>query len=86
MKEFNLLVWMTQLGISTAVPLALCTLGAVWLRNQFDLGPWILVLGIGLGFYLAIDGFRTSLKAMDRMGKPGKQDQETPPVSFNDHQ
>ena len=81
-----MLIWMTQLGISVAVPLALCTLGAVWLRNRFDLGPWILILGIGLGFYLAIDGMRTSLKAMDRMGKGSKKDQEPPPVSFNDHQ
>ena len=86
MKELNLLVWMTQLGISVAVPLALCTLGAFWLRNHFELGPWVLFVGIGLGFYLAVDGFRTSLKAMDRMGKASKKDQEPPPVSFNDHQ
>ena len=86
MKEFNLLIWMTQLGISVAVPMALCTLGSVWLRNRFDLGPWVLFLGIGLGFYLAIDGFRTSLKAMDRMGKPDQKKREVPPVSFNDHQ
>ena len=85
MKEFNLLIWMTQLGISVAVPMALCTLGSVWLRNRFDLGPWVLFLGIGLGFYLAIDGFRTSLKAMDRMGKPDQKTREVPPVSFNDH-
>ena len=86
MKEFNLLIWMTQLGISVAVPMALCTLGSVWLRNRFDLGPWVLFLGIGLGFSLAIDGFRTSLKAMDRMGKPDQKNREVPPVSFNDHQ
>ena len=86
MKEYNLLIWMTQLGISVAVPLALCTMGAVWLRNQFDLGPWVLLLGIGIGFYLAVDGFRTSLKAMDQMNKSGKKEKEIPPVSFNDHQ
>lgn len=86
MKEFILLVWMTQLGISVAVPPAVCTLGAVWLRNRFNLGPWVLFVGIGLGFYLAVDGFRTSLKAMDRMGKSSKKDWEPPPVSFNDHQ
>ena len=84
-KEFNMLVWLTQLGISTAVPLAMCTLGAVWLRSRFDLGPWILFVGIGLGFYLAVDGFRTSLKAMDRMHRTGNRDKEAPPLSFNDH-
>ena len=86
MKEFNLLVWLTQLGISVAVPLALCTIGSVWLRNRFQLGPWVLIVGIGLGFYLAVDGFRTSLKAMERMSGAKKTDEEDPPVSFNTHQ
>ena len=86
MKELNLLIWLTQLGISAAVPLALCTLGAVWLRNRFQLGSWVLFLGIGLGLYLAVDGFCTSMKAMEQMAKdkPGKND--PPPVSFNDHE
>jgi hypothetical protein len=28
MKEFNMLVWLTQLGISIAAPMALCIMGA----------------------------------------------------------
>lgn len=86
MKEFNLLVWLTQLGISVAVPPALCTLGAVWLRQHFDLSPWVLVGGICLGFILAIHGFRTSLKEMERMEDMRMKDKDAPPVSFNDHQ
>lgn len=85
MKDFNMLVWLTQLGISVAVPLALCILGAVWLRNRFGLGAWVLILGIGLGLYLAVDGFRTSLKAMEQMSGSKKSDTEEPPVSFNNH-
>ena len=79
-----MLVWLTQLGISVAAPLALCTLGAVWLRNRFGLGVWVLLVGIGLGLILAVDGFRTSLKAMDRMSG-GRKAEDAPPVSFNDH-
>lgn len=86
MREFNLLVWLTQLGISVAAPLALCTLGTLWLRNRFGLGAWVLFVGIGLGIYLAIDGLRTSLKTMERMAKSKDKNSETPPVSFNDHQ
>ena len=86
MKEFNLLVWLTQLGISVAAPLALCTVGAVWLRSRFQLGSWILLLGIGLGLFLAVDGFRTSVIAMERMSRKKEDDASPPSVSFNDHQ
>ena len=43
------LTWLTQLGLSLAVPPLLCLLGAGWLARQFSLGPWIWVLGILLG-------------------------------------
>ncbi len=86
MREFNLLIWLTQLGLSVAVPPVLCTWGALWLRNRFSLGPWVLFLGIGLGFYLAIDGFRTSLKAMEQLSKSKDKNPDSPPISFNDHQ
>lgn len=86
MKEFNLLIWLTQLGISVAAPLAGFTLLAVWLRQRFGLGIWVLIVGIILGISGAVDGFRVSMKAMEQMtkDKPGKSD--PPPVSFNDHQ
>ena len=84
MKEFNMLVWLTQLGISIAAPLALCIMGAFWLRNRFGLGAWVLIVGILLGLYLAFDGFRTSMKAMEKMSA-GSKKKEQPPVSFNDH-
>ncbi len=86
MREFNLLIWLTQLGLSVAAPLTVCILGALWLRNRFELGPWVILVGIGLALYLAFDGFRTSIKAMERMQKPKDNKQENPPVSFNDHQ
>lgn len=86
MKEFNLLIWLAQLGISVAVPLTVCIWGAAWLQNRFALGPWVMLIGIMLGLYLAYDAFRTSIKAMERMQKPKKDEQEPSPVSFNDHQ
>ncbi len=83
MKNLNLLVWLTQLGLSVALPPAVFIWLSVWLRGRFDLGKWVVVLGIIVGVVCAIDGLRTSLKAMERMTKDKKQ--ETPPVSFNDH-
>ena len=84
MKELNLLVWLTQLGISVAGPLAGFLLLAVWLRQRFDLGIWVLIVGLVLGISGAIDGFRVSMKAMEKMTR-GKQEKDPPPVSFNDH-
>ena len=83
MKDLNLLVWLTQLGLSTALPLIGFILLALWLRNTFQLGNWVIWAGMILGFIMAIDGFRTSLKAMSRLSR--KPNQEEPPVSFNDH-
>ena len=85
MKELNLLVWLTQLGISVAGPLAGFSLLVVWLRQRFDLGIWVLLVGIVLGISGAIDGFRVSMKAMEQMTKNKPSQNDPPPVSFNDH-
>ena len=84
MKDLSLLVWLTQLGLSVAFPLAGFILLALWLQERFGWGTWTLWAGIILGIICAIDGFRNSLKAMTRLSK-SKKEQEIPPVSFNDH-
>lgn len=83
MKNLQLLTWLTQLGLSTAVPLAGFVLLAVWLRNRFDLGVWVLFVGIGLGIFCAVDGFVRNLKALAQLGKD--KSRKDPPVSFDEH-
>ena len=85
MKDLRMLVWLTQLGLSVASPLTGFILAAFWLRQRFDLGVWVIIVGVILGISGAIDGFRVSMKAMEKMtkNKPGQND--PPPVSFNDH-
>lgn len=85
MKDISLLVWLTQLGLSVALPPAGFILLAVWLRDRFGWGEWVLWVGIVLGLICAADGLRSSLKAMSRMTKDG-QKKDPPPVSFNDHE
>lgn len=82
MKDLHLLIWVSQLGLSTVAPLTGCVLLAVWLHRSYHWGSWVIWAGAILGFVLAIDGFRNSLKLMKRQSKP-KQD--PPPISFNDH-
>jgi hypothetical protein len=84
MKDLSLLVWLTQLGFSVAFPLAGFVLLAVWLHKSCGWGSWVIWVGIILGLVCAIDGLRTSLKAMDRLANH-KADPEPPPVAFNDH-
>lgn len=83
MKDLQLLTWLTQLGLSTAVPLAGFVLLAVWLRERFGLGLWVLFVGIGLGLLVAIDGFCRSLKLLGSLSK--QKEKKTPPVSYGEH-
>lgn len=83
MKNVNLVVWLSQLGLSVAAPPALFILLAVWLHNTYSWGKWVIWVGIGLGVYCAITGFIQSLRTLDRLS--GKKETENPPVSFNDH-
>lgn len=85
MKDLTLIVWLTQLGLSTALPLGGFILLAVWLSNQFGWGDWVVWVGIVLGILSAIDGFIQSARALSRLTKR-KKDSEPPAVSFNDHE
>lgn len=78
------LVWLTQFGLSVAVPPVLCILGAVWLKNHFALGSWIVLLGVILGVLAAAACLRSSLQMLDRQGR-SRDTGEKPPVSFNRH-
>lgn len=84
MKNAHLWIWLTQLGLSTVVPLAGFVLLAVWLKNRFGLGNWVLFVGIGLGVYSAVDGFIRNMKVLERLSRD--KNAKDPPVSFNDHE
>lgn len=85
MKDITLIVWLTQLGLSVALPPAGFILLAVWLRDRFSWGSWVLWVGIFLGVICAIDGLRVSLKTIAKLAKDKPEEQKEPPVSFNDH-
>lgn len=83
MKDFQLLIWLTQLGLSTAIPLAGFVLLGVWLYRSFQWGSWVIVAGVILGLICAVDGLRVSLKAMERMAKEKTKKSFE---GFNDHE
>lgn len=84
MKDLNLLVWLTQLGLSVVIPLAVFLGGGVWLHLQHGWGSWVVWVGLVVGLCSAVSGFRQSLRAMEAMSR-GRKKKEQPPVSFNSH-
>lgn len=83
MKDLNLLVWLSQLGLSVAAPLACFILLGVWLHKSCGWGAWAIWAGVILGIISAVSGLRSSLAILDRLSTDKKDD--TPPVGFNDH-
>lgn len=83
MKEYRLLIWLTQLGLSIAVPLAGFIFLGVWLHRSLGWGQWTIWAGVILGLIGAVTGFRDSLRAMERMHKP-KQDPDSP-IPYQEH-
>ncbi len=83
MKNLSMLVWLTQLGMSVAIPIGGFVLIAVWLQRHFDLGSWIIFCGVFLGIVCAVDGIRTAFTSMKQLAKNKKE--ENTPIGFNDH-
>ena len=82
MKNLSLLVWLTQFGLSVAVP-PVCFIGlAAWLRNSWGWGQWVIWAGIILGIYCSVTGFISTLRGLLRMSEDKKKEQ---PIAFNDH-
>ena len=84
MKDLSLLTWLTQLGLTVALPLGGLIWLAVWLRDSCGWGSWVIFAGIGLGLYSAFEGLRASVRAMQLITRK-KKDEQPPPIAFNDH-
>ena len=83
MKDLNLLIWLSQLGLTVAVPPVLFILLAVWLQKQLNWGSWVIWVAVALGLYCAITGLVSTLKALSRLSNDKKKPDA---VSFNDHE
>ena len=83
MKEYHLLIWLTQLGLSVALPLAGFILLGVWLYTAKGLGVWVVIAGLMLGLASAVRGFRDSLRIMEQASRSKKEEQRPP--AFNQH-
>lgn len=85
MKGLQLLIWMTQLGLSTALPLGIFVMLGVWLHKSHGWGQWAIWAGVIFGAYLSIQGLIDSLRTMEKHAKKNLDTEVDPPLSFNDH-
>ena len=84
MKILNLLMWVGQFGFSIIFPTLFFLLVAVWLRQTFSLGMWIiLVLGV-LGILTSISTTKSCLHSLRKAAEEVSGAKDIP-VSFNDH-
>ena len=84
MKNISLIVWMTQLGLNVALPPAGFILLGSYVKNRFSLGNWVIWVAVALGLVCAIHGLISSLAKMQKMAQ--QDEEEKPPVAFNDHE
>lgn len=84
MKEWGMLIWLPQFGISIVFPLIGFIMLAVWIRDHWGWGNWVIWVGIAFGLITAAVGVRDTAKAMLMLDK--KKKDRTQDISFNDHQ
>lgn len=83
MKHLNMLIWLTQLGLSVALPLTGFLLLGVWLHTAKGWGVWTVIAGLALGLICSIRSFLDAVKAMELMSR--NKNEQKPPLSFNKH-
>lgn len=64
-----MLIWMTQLGLSVALPLAGLVMLGIWLQRRFLLGKWIVIVFLFLGLIASVTQFVKILREMERSAR-----------------
>ena len=82
-KVMRYLVWLTQLGLSAAVPLVGFILLGSWLHNSRGWGLWVMIAGIVLGLLGAVGSLLNSFKLFERLLR---SEEKKPPLGFNRHE
>ncbi len=48
-RHLRALGQITQFGLDMVTPIVLCTILAVWLKNRFNVGSWLVIVAIIVG-------------------------------------
>ena len=82
MKLLEMILWVTQFGLSVFLPPCILLLLANWLQTRYGWGLWCTAVFGVLGLLISLSTARSNWRAMKRLAD---QDRKDPPVSFNDH-
>ena len=82
MRLLELLLWVTQFGLSIFVPPCFLLLLSHWLQGKFGWGVWCPLVFGALGLLISFSTARANWKFMRKTAEEGSK---KPPVSFNDH-
>ena len=87
MKFLSLIMWVTQFGVSLIFPTLVFLWLGYWLHNEQGFGGWIMVVCGVIGFLTSISTAKSCWKSMMKaaMEASGRDENEPPPVAFNDH-
>ena len=70
---FSALAMITQFGIGTITPMLLCIFAALWLKDRFALGDWVVLIGVIMGIG---SGFLSMMKMIRQMSELSKKEDE----------
>ncbi|MBQ7541466.1 MAG: AtpZ/AtpI family protein [Clostridia bacterium] len=69
------LSYLTQLGLSVAIPPVLCIFGGLWLQKRFALGDWVIAVGLLVGLISGACSFASFIRTV-RFNAQQKEDTE----------
>lgn len=76
------IVMLSQLGVSLVTPPLVLTWLCYWLSEKFQIGAWLIVLGLIFGLLVSISTAFSFYKKMTHSA----QQKDEPPSSFNSHE
>lgn len=68
--------WLTQFGLNMISPIILCVIIALWVKNKFNTGSWVVILAIVLGVCSSVLNMITFIKTVNKEIGGKKHDEE----------
>lgn len=73
-KTVKAFAYVTQLGFNIITPVILCIIIAIYIKNKFMLGDYVVILGIIIGCGAGFMSLFNFIKLVERENKNGKDE------------